>query len=49
MLESDDPAQAWTNVKAMSLREVWLLNELLDARDEVRALREKKRKERGDG
>ncbi len=49
MLESDDPAQAWTNVKAMSLNEVDLLNLLLDARDETRERAEKRRKERSGG
>jgi len=37
VLESDDPVQAWSAVKRMSLNEVDLLCELLDVRDEYRA------------
>lgn len=48
MLDPDVP-HTWPEVKAMSFSEVWLLNELLDARDEARALAEKRRKERNDG
>lgn len=49
MLESTEPAQAWIGVKAMTLNEVGLLNELLDSRDEARALAAKRRKERVHG
>lgn len=48
MLDPDVP-HTWPEVKAMSLSEVWLLNELLDARDEARALKQKSDKERGNG
>jgi hypothetical protein len=36
----------WPEVKAMTLDEVDLLNQLLDARDEARALAEKRRKDK---
>lgn len=37
MLDADNP-HTWLEVKAMTLREVWLINELFDARDEARAI-----------
>lgn len=48
MLDPETP-HPWPMVKAMTLDEVDLLNQLLDARDEARALAEKRRKERGNG
>lgn len=48
MLDVENP-HTWDEVKRMTWREVWLTNELFDARDEARALAEKRRKERADG
>lgn len=48
MLDPDVP-HTWTEVKAMTLDEVDLLNELLDARDEARALADKRRRDRDKG
>jgi hypothetical protein len=39
----------WNDVKRMTWSEVWLTNELLDARDEARALQEKQRKDKERG
>ncbi len=48
MLDPDTP-HTWPEVKAMTLDEVDLLNQLLDARDEARALKRKRDKERNNG
>lgn len=45
MLDLDSP-HTWPEVKQMTWSEVWLLNELLDARDEARALQRKVRKDK---
>jgi hypothetical protein len=37
----------WPQVRSMTLNEVDLLNRLLDARDEARAIRRRRDKERG--
>jgi len=51
VLDPDSP-HTWPEVKRMRWSEVWLLNELYDARDEARALKEdqdRKNREARDG
>lgn len=45
MLDVDNP-HTWDEVKRMSLNEVWLTNELFDARDEARVRAEKRRRQK---